>query len=150
MSWFRTTQGTLRPHRLRSALLYSAWHMGCILLLSGCLFLEAGWRPKVNEPPVIITPEIDPVFLTLYRDSHTLQVVARDPEGEPLYFIWDFPEELGAPDTFVQPGDESPLHFSSISIPRDPRYHNEEIQVLVTDGESQNPQYRTWFIAVEE
>lgn len=67
------------------------WPASCSLLLVGCLYVEPTWEPAVNEPPnvLLLDPPLPDVLFD--NDLERITVIADDPEGRPLAFLWDFP-----------------------------------------------------------
>lgn len=119
-------------HRRRSQRRLLPWHVACIPLWAGCLYTAPVWREEVNEPPVIIQP--DPSVenpLVLFADR-TEFVIAADPEGNPIQFVWDVP---GYPDLAHVETQQDQTVVSRAVIPRDPQLHGALIRVLVIDQE---------------
>lgn len=116
--------------RAASFLHSHAWHVGCIPLVAGCLYTAPVWREEVNEPPVIIQPDTTSENpLVLFADR-TEFVIAADPEGNPIEFVWDVP---GYPDLPHVETQQDQTVVSRAVIPRDEALDGVLIRVLVID-----------------
>ncbi len=66
------------------------WHVLCMVLLPGCLYVEPIWRPVVNAPPEIIRPEAylgDDIAIDLSITSG-MTVVVVEPDGDDVDIVW--------------------------------------------------------------
>jgi len=125
-----------RPRRLGLLALLS--------LLGGCLYVPPGWQPDPNRPPQILRPEGDLQDIPLVMDRDTrLTVVARDPEGEPLDFVWIVGVDVPFDWTTSTEGD---LWYSVMRISPDPELDGRRIECVVSDGELEESV--TWLVTV--
>lgn len=109
------------------------WHVACIPVLQGCLYIEPIWTPPVDTEPEILLPDIEPgdtLDAILQADLELFTVIAHDPEGEPISFFWEVPNgvEFGA-DEFEDDG----ITGTTARIPRDPLLDGEDIICTVFD-----------------
>jgi hypothetical protein len=119
------------PLRRRAAaeLLLRAWHASCTLLGSGCLYTAPVWRGEVNQPPIVIQPEAGEQDVLLFSDLPVV-VVAADPEGDDLVFLWS---AAGIPDLPSTERSEGELTTSTAVIPYDPSLDGTDVECLVVD-----------------
>lgn len=112
--------------------------------LSGCLYVAKGWQPDPNQPPEILRPEGNHQDIPLVMDRDTrLTVVARDPEGQPLDFVWIVPVDVPFDWTTSTSGD---LWYSVLRINSDPSLDGRVIECVVSDGELEESV--TWLVSV--
>jgi hypothetical protein len=101
--------------------------------LVGCFYVAPGWQPEPNRPPDIISPEGDLQDIPLLMDRDTrVTVVAQDPEGLPLDFVWIVPVDV----EFTWATDsEGDLWYSVLEITADPLLDAQRIEVIVSDSD---------------
>ncbi len=83
----------------------------------------------MNQAPIVIQPEGGEQDVVLFSDV-PLVVVAADPEGDPLVFLWSAP---GYPDLTSSERAEGELTTSTAVIPFDPALDGEDVDCLVVD-----------------
>jgi hypothetical protein len=142
----------LRRVRSASDAARLAWHVGCIFLVPGCLYVAPVKRPAVNHPPVIVYPDgPNPGSVVLRGLSTQLNAIATDddPEDTTLFFVWEgVPAELDPPAPITTPLLDPPGFISTWSIPFDPSLAGATIEVHVTDGHDTTGY--AWLVTVED
>ena len=100
-------------------------------LLPGCLYVEPGWKPLPNQPPEVLFPDPPYQDIPLVMDRDTrITVVAQDPDGDALDFVWIVP--VNVPHSWVtQP--EGNLWYSVLSIETDPILDGQRIDLVISD-----------------
>lgn len=91
------------------ALLVGPWHAACMCLCTGCLYTAPVWRPEVNLSPEIIRPEeadVREIPIVFTTAQVLVTVIASDPEGEALEFVWQTPTADPVVTTYAQ-GDDA-------------------------------------------
>lgn len=101
-------------------------------LCGGCLYVSPAWRPEPNDPPQILipTPSDEDIPLVMDRDVR-VTVVARDPEGQRLDFVWIVPVDVEHDWTTSPEGD---LWYSVLDLPADPLLDGRRVELIVSDG----------------
>jgi hypothetical protein len=133
------------PERLGSAwkLLLLGWHIGCMGIGAGCFYIAPVKRPTVNRPPDIITSTESPVLLDR---PVRLQIVARDPDGDDVWFFWE-PPDIPSETSELQ-RDEEVVWLSTLDVPLDEFPEGGEIRCTVSDLDEELS--LRWTLQVEE
>jgi len=107
-------------------------------ILGGCLYVAPGWKPDPDLPPEIIRPlpPLEAIPVTLDRPLR-LTVVAEDPEGEELDFVWIVPVDVEYDWSKSPAGGNS--WYSVLRLPEDDILYDQLIEVLVTDTSNEVP-----------
>lgn len=84
MSHFRTATTSNTAVRSRSPL----WPATCMLLCTGCFYVKPIKEPVVNVPPTIDHPIDAQQRVTVFADSVTLTVHARDIDSSEVTIDW--------------------------------------------------------------
>ena len=117
-------------------------------LSTGCLFVGPPWEAPLNQTPEVISPPTPENTLVIVGDAGKPRVVARDPDGDVLHFLWDVPPD------FLQEVEDVPLeegvYASTATITADPRLDGTEIDCVVTDYLSTPAVRVRWIIEVWE
>ncbi|MBW2254716.1 MAG: hypothetical protein JRI25_08990 [Deltaproteobacteria bacterium] len=102
-------------------------------LLGGCLYVSPAWKPDPDLAPEIIRPlpPLEDIPVVLDRPIR-LTVVAEDPEGEELDFVWIVPVDVQYDWSKSPAGGNS--WYSVLRLPDDDILYDQRIEVLVTDG----------------
>jgi hypothetical protein len=118
-----------------------------MLLLPGCLYVAPVWRKPVDLPPEILLPSVSPgdtIELTFVSAQESITVVAQDPEGEPLAFVWQIPAGVVAtPNTFEDNGVTS----SNIVLPADPVLDETTLALAIFDPGGNDADIR-WHLVI--
>lgn len=115
---------------MRDGLIRSGLPLLCAL--AGCLYLPPGWKPVPNQPPEVLVPEPPYQDIPLVMDRDTrITVVAQDPEGDVLDFVWIVPVDVEH-DWVTRP--EGDLWYSVLTIDADPLLDDRRIALVVSDG----------------
>lgn len=125
------------------------WHGLCsIMWMSGCFYVAPVVQSPENASPVIIIPTSLDNSLTMEADPESLEVMAYDPEGDDLYFVWSVPHGVEFEQLpIVQVGD---LRSSVIKLPRDPILDDDTILCSVSDAVTpERAQVVSWTLTVE-
>ena len=122
MSWFGGRTPDLGARRARPARGPALWYGACIILGSGCLYTEPVWR--INEPPVLLFPDIDPdgEYVHDLNASVFLNVVVEDSDSEEIQYNWTVD---GVDDPVADYGSDGSTFYTSISLDRDPELDGE-------------------------
>lgn len=136
-----------------AGLISGYWHVLCFILAPGCLYIAPVRTLPVNNPPDIVDPASLENDLVLIADVERVNVIARDLDEDPLFFVWS-----GVPsDVAIEPEPPQPVDFggqtlwlSTYEVPRDKRLDGRTIQVNVFDPENRPVVTVTWFVTVEE
>jgi len=112
----------------------------------GCFYVAPGWEPAANQTPVVISPDpadgLQDIPLLMDRDTR-ITVVGRDPEGQPLDFLWIVPVDVEFTPTTGSQGD---TWYSVLDITADPLLDGQLIEVIVSDGELD--EFVSWLVEV--
>lgn len=110
----------LRAERTSSILLrLRAWYVACIMwgmhtIGSGCLYIEPTWRGNVS-PEIFIPDNIPGQVIEQPIDLPILSVVARDPDSDQFWCLWQALGQVFPGDTCdKEPGD--PLIYSTFRL----------------------------------
>lgn len=124
-----------RPRAPRWERVFRAWHIACIPLFSGCLYVTPIQYRTVNRPPQIVFPKnvSEPVDLYVFSQAtKDVWVQAYDPDGDVLTFSWSIPraglDYQEFTDTLPS-GDWKSL----VLIPSQYLVEGESIEVLISD-----------------
>jgi hypothetical protein len=120
-------------HNVARGLILATRHVACMVLGTGCLYIAPVWRPAVNLPPEIIRPEGADVRIIplVFNTSQVLvTVIAADPEGEALEFVWQTSRPDPVVSTYPQ-GDEA--WVSVLTLSEDDVQDGDIIRVTVFD-----------------
>jgi hypothetical protein len=124
-------------------LLLLAWHIGCIGIGAGCFYIAPVKRPTVNRAPDVITSTESPVLLDR---PIRLQVVARDPDGDDVWFFWE-PSEIPAQTTELD-RDGEVVWLSTLDVSADQFPEGGEVRCTVSDLDEELS--LRWTLQVEE
>ncbi len=117
---------------------YVRWHVACIFLLQGCLYIGPVWEEPLDREPEIISPEIgpddQPLNVTFQGDTETLTVIAFDPEDGPLTIVWDVPHGV---EFVVTEFESEGVTVSHADVPADPVLDGDLIECVVIDSARQ-------------
>lgn len=103
------------------------------LSCGGCFYVPPAWEPQANRAPVVITPPAPHTDIPLLMDRDTrLTVVGRDPESEPLDFVWIVPVDVEFDWTTSTEGE---LWYSVLEIAADPLLDKQRLEVILSDGD---------------
>jgi len=113
------------------------WHAGCIILVSGCLYVAPLPSDPVNRTPNILEPA-GPTGtehrLELFLEmGNFARVLADDPDDDPLDIFWLVPGSPFPDEDLSQEGD---VWVGLLFVPRDPALDGALITATVFDGES--------------
>ncbi len=106
-----------------------------MLALSGCLYVKPVQERDVNRPPTVSQP-VDissPVLLPVLSDQQVrVWVVANDPDGDTLTFIWNVPRATAdlRPDTELLPSGD---WLSTLWIPVEWLQDGDSVEVTISD-----------------
>jgi len=102
----------------------------------------------VDLPPEILLPDVGPneeLTLVFQAATETVTVVAQDPEGDHLAFVWQIPRGVVAtPSTFEEEGG---LTTSRLDLPADPVLDLSVLQVTIFDPSGNDADLR-WNLVV--
>jgi len=111
----------------------AAWHIACMSMVGGCLYVAPVWRPAVNLPPDIIRPEeadVREIPLVFNTSQVLVTVIAADPEQQPLEFVWQTPLPDPVVNTYAQGED---AWVSVLTLQEEDVVDGDEIRVTVFD-----------------
>jgi hypothetical protein len=124
------------------------WLAFCIALgCPGCFYVEPTWRPMVNAPPVLIEPPTADNVLIFDNDSERITVIAADPDGDNLQFVWNVPPFLSTQEV-TTPGDA--VTFGRLDVFWHPDIDGAELQLTIIDDDARSPRSITATWLVEE
>ncbi len=130
------------------------WHAGCYLSLSGCLYLAPIERPGENNLPKILQPfDLDGNVLDVIADVEVVTVIATDPDGDDLLFLWQVtPSDVNwtaSPPTPQTLANGQEAWVSVLTLERDIRMDGRRLECGVTDLYDA-PVRVSWMVQVEE
>ncbi|MDP2310019.1 MAG: hypothetical protein Q8P18_28635 [Pseudomonadota bacterium] len=110
------------------------WHVACIpLLASGCLYLGPIPTLEENVAPVVLRKTETPTGVILIGpEGHKVTVLARDPEDDPMVFIWRLSRDGVL-------GTAYPVNNglgSEIDLPFDQELDGQTLYVDIDDGQN--------------
>lgn len=143
MSWVGLPCGGLERSRSAAQLLFLAWHIGCIGIGAGCFYIAPVKRPTVNRAPDIITSTESPVLLDR---PIRLQVVARDPDGDDVWFFWEPSDITAEPIELERDGEV--VWLSTFDVTLDDFPEGGEVRCTVSDLDEELS--LRWTLQVEE
>ena len=112
------------------------WHVGCISLLQGCLYVAPVWQePPLNEGPSISIPtnfDGEVVPLPIVSNPSLVTVLATDPDDEFLTFRWTVPRATQEPYVESKRTDAGDW-VSNLHLPEEYVQTGDEIKCVVTD-----------------
>lgn len=120
---------------MRPGLRRAAWYGLCIILGGGCLYTEPVWR--MNEPPTLILPDIEPgelYVVDLYIDNFMF-VVVNDPDTKEISCAWDIPWSDAQEPRCIPEADGN--FQTTLAVPQDPELDGEIVEAHLFDGLSQ-------------
>lgn len=117
--------------------------VGC----QACFYVTPTWRPVVNQPPVLVEPPSVDNVLIFDSDAERITVIASDPDGDLLQFIWSIPPFLDAVEV-TTPGDA--VTFGRLDVFWHPDIDGAELRLTVVDDDPRDPRSITATWRVEE
>lgn len=129
------------------------WHVACIPLFSGCLYVKPIQFQEANRAPQVVFPEnaSDPIpLLVLSAPKREVYVKAFDPDGDILTFDWEVPRAQTTAELDEQTTEEDSGNWKSrVFIPREYLVDGESISVAISDqGEPRAVVTVQWAIQV--
>ena len=123
-----------QPRRTRWERRFPVWHIACSVALSACFYVKPIPDRDANQPPQVVFP-VDvsgPVPTTVLSElEHRVYVLAFDPDGDILTFVWsvDGAGELTVTSKQELGGDWS----STVSIPVELLQDGKSFEVTISD-----------------
>lgn len=155
MSWFgppAAGRPGLEPRSVRTRL---AWHAACILMLTGCPYIQPVQRPAVNHAPDILRPNEPDKVQSLVLDGRNafVQVWAEDEDLDDLWIEWDgIPASVEIPqDASLWPEDYNgqEIWVAVYEVPWHPDLDGRRLTATVMDLEPRGTVQIVWSIEVE-
>lgn len=108
------------------------WHTGCMVCCTGCFYVQPVWKPPENRAPQLESVQPVEGVLMFDSDNERITVIARDPDGDPLLFVWSTPafSETSVSTTVV----EDNVFVSRLDIARTPNLDGEQIVLTILDS----------------
>jgi hypothetical protein len=140
----------IEPIGRGAARAFALWHTACMFAVgTGCIYIGPVRRAPENEPPVVLLPVATNNDLTMESDPESFEVMAYDPEGDSLYFLWSVPHAVAFETLPIAQVDD--IVSSVIKVDREPVLDGDQILCAVSD--SVTPEASTvvvWNITVEQ
>ena len=135
MSRLLSQPETELPARHGATRLWGSWHASCLLfwMNGGCLYVEPVWEPPLNRLPALQSVQPEEGVLVFTRDIERISVIVRDPESDPLQFIWTPPPFAIATPTETNLGDG--LYLARLDIEWTPDLEGEDLVLTILDPE---------------
>lgn len=145
-----SNKALIEPSRRGFARAFALWHTACMVAVgTGCIYIGPVRRAPENEPPVVLLPVATSNDLTMESDPESFEVMAYDPEGDSLYFLWSVPHGVAFETLPIAQVDD--IVSSVIKVDREPVLDGDQILCAVSD--SVTPEASTvvvWNITVEQ
>lgn len=125
---------------------FASWLVVCMVGAQGCFYTAPVWRPVANTPPELIEPPTADNLLIFDHDAERITVIASDPDGDNLQFIWSVPPFLETTEV-TTPGDN--VTFGRLDILWHPDVDGAEIRLVIVDDQRE-PESLTVTWLVEE
>lgn len=143
LSWFARKRPRHGLQRRRSF-----WYASCFTLCTGCLYWPGLGSIDENKPPVLLSPQDNPSAVIYNEDSIVLTAIVREPDGDPLTYVW--PDFVGFDDKseFDWPRpDGSHMFRIDVGSPEQLPKGKSKVALFVNDGV--NDLVITWTIERE-
>lgn len=110
------------------------WHIACTAVLaSGCLYLGPIPTLEENVAPVVLRQTETPTGVILIGpEGHKVTVLARDPEGDPMVFIWSLSKGGVLGTAYPVNNGEG----SEVALPFDQQLDGQTLYVDIDDGQN--------------
>lgn len=106
------------------------WSLSCIFGGQGCLYVEPAWQEPLNLPPDLIRVNPPEPTLTFEREVERISVIAADPEGDALTFLWQPPPFVVGTETETSVDG---IYTWSVDIPYTPEVDGQVLAVTIVD-----------------
>jgi hypothetical protein len=134
LSWRRGPPRVLSFQKPVPPSVSGVWHIACIpVLASGCFYL--GPIPTLEEnvaPEVLRQTETPDGVILIGPEGHKVTVLARDPEGDPMVFIWSLSKGGIVGTAYPVNNGEG----SEVALPFDQQLDGQTLYVDIDDGQN--------------
>lgn len=107
-----------------------AWSVVCIALGAGCLYVEPTYQVPENRPPELYRVNPSPSELYFDNEVERISVIAADPEGDELTFVFQTPPFVVGE---VFETNEDGVYVFTADIPWSPEVDGAEVALTVLD-----------------
>lgn len=111
------------------------WLVACMVLLHGCLYVEPAWEEPLNRPPELFRVNPPPPDLLFDTELERISVIASDPEGDELTFVFLPPPFVTGTETET---NEDGVYVWTVDIPWTPEVEGRTVALTILDQDPED------------